>query len=806
MISTEFKILHDDLKKYKWISGWEDFEGNVFLWRRDQDGKRVIVKVPDVPKYFVINSSDFSKTEKWPHWKAAGFYTEGKRRGKYSYIYIPPTLRRSVYYSWLTDLDDMGITPLEGDVSRLQRLMIEMNLQIVSPSDDCGPRWTFYDIETDDRSSEIVIGAERIVSVAFKDGQTGEEKFFKLGNMSDEAEKVFLKNVLRHAIQYDALIGYNNVGFDDQYLKARLEYLKIDTELWRRVAKFDMFVLLERQHTFAKYDSKDRKLDTISKAVLGRGKVEHSEGIYELWENNQALLEEYNLEDVRLIFDLEAKLKTVRLVLEVLAISGSPYASGYSPYRAIDMLLLRIAQNNRQRGLQDFRYPTGYYRPEHNIGSRYNQSDSSADKRAGRSSILMEEFGIEYSAVKGALVLDVIPGLHKNVFVADFNSLYPNTMRAFNIGWNTYLPEGKEAKRFCTAPNGARFDLDQIADMSQSVETLLNQRAITRAEMKGVDDPIILTALDVRQNALKELANSHYGVLALWGGRYFNVEIAEAVTSGGRTFLPFAVEFFGAKDGHAVIGGDTDSFFLMAPEDVTNVDKIVEDYLNALHRHIKEKYNCQRPEVLKMSVEKGFRTILFIKKKNYAGKLFMQDGKPIDKMVVKGLRIVKGNTSRWGAELAKRVVSDILDGYEKDHFEYLLSSERNKLTEGNVDYKKLIISARIGKQLDEYSSELVHVVIARRLMAANVFIPNHATINYIVTDGDHKLAGLEEQEIKFGESTFDVAYYWNHDLMPQIETVLDIVFPSVDWSKYRFPKNYKKNPFRCEAPIKKLEV
>jgi DNA polymerase elongation subunit (family B) len=801
MLTTQFKFTHNDLKQYSWIGAWEE-DGDVFLWRRE-NGERKITKVTGVPRYFCIRVEDYNKTDKWPLFKANKLFTNGIKGKKYAYIYLSDDMYNNTIENWLVTLDDMGITPLEGDLRKIHRLFIEMNLRIASPNDTNPPVYCFYDIETDDRGSEINIGEDRILSIAIKDGQTGEEFFYKNNGDTDEAEKAFLKTAYSKLIKYDVVIGYNNYSFDDPYMLGRMEKLGIDPKLWRRIAKLDMFNLFERQHTFSNYDCKDRKLDTISKRLLNRGKVEHSEKIYELWENNPDKLAEYNMEDVRLIYDLEELLKSARLVMEVMAVSGTPHSIGFSPYKVIDMLLLRKAQQNRDAGKEDVRFPTAFYRPEHKLNGKFSKSALAADRRQSRGEILKDEFDIDYNDVKGALVLEVTPGLHRNVFVSDFNSLYPNTIRAFNIGWETMVPPNWDGPKN-QAPNGIYFRTDKPSSLAETLEMLLNSRAEVRAQMKNVTDPTQLTALDIRQNALKELANSGYGILALWGGRWYNHSVAESVTSGGRYFLPYAVEFFETmSENYKVVAGDTDSFFLKCPKD-TDVNSLVEEYLKSLREHIRIKFNAFRPEVLKMSVEKGASVLFIVAKKNYAMRLFMKDGKPTDKMVIKGLRLVKGNMSKWSSKLGKQMVDYILDDcYSAEFFEDFLAKERARLAEGNVDYRELIISARIGKELEDYKSELPHLRVAKRLIANGIFVPTYSTINYIITNGDSKIVAIDEREIIWGESKFDVSHYWG-EFMAMAEEYLGILYPEINWNKYQFPKNLKRTPFRCEALIKKI--
>lgn len=803
MLDKDFILQYSDLKNQRWVGTWEDYtNNNVYLWRRDKNGERRVVEVEGLSRWFYFLSEEKNKipSTTWQMWKKNGLYTIGRRLGKYSCVYS--NLNSKAYFDFINVVDNLGITPLEGDLSRSYRLMIDLGLNIAGPNEENGPKWVYYDIETDDRDVKIQIGKHRILSVATKDGQTGAEKWFYLADESDLAEEKLLADVLAELTKYDVIVGYNNFNFDDQYLSERCGLYDLDLSRWKRIGKFDFFNLLERQHTFAKYGAKDRKLDTISKAVINRGKVPHTETIYALWKNNRALLEEYNLEDVRLIFDLEKILRTVNLALEVNSISGLAYNYGYSVYRAIDNLTLRAANTNRLAGIGDFRFPSGYYRPEHSIGNN-NKNAMAGDKRKDRASLLKENYDIDYEPVHGALVLEVIPGIYENVHVADFNSLYPNTIIAFNIGLDTQITD--QAIPHCTAPNGIMFRYDVESYQAQNCRLLLERRKATRQEMKAEQNKIVYNSLDVRQNALKELANSTYGVNALWGCRYYAPQIAEAITSGGKYFLPFAVEYFEAKgDEFKVVAGDTDSFFVQMPKRA-DPEQEVTAYLELLRADLKRKFNCQNPDVLRMSVEKGMSRLLMVAKKMYAAHLTVIDGVKADKLLYKGLRLVKGNNSKWTSARMKELMETVLrKDYPSEYYENFIERCKSELIAGNIDWRQLIISARLGKSPDEYASILPHVTIAKRLIESGEHVPAYTTINYIVSGVENKkLAGLAESEVVVGESVYDATYYFNNEFLMQASEYLGIIFPEVDWwEKFAFPKNLKRNPFECKVIIK----
>src|SRR5574341_904236 len=134
-------------------------------------------------------------------------------------------------------------------------------------------------------------------------------------------------------------------------------------------------------------------------------------------------------------------------------------------------------------------------------------------------------------------------------------------------------------------------------------------------------------ALDLQQKGIKELTNSFYGACAQWGGRHYNRDVAESITSGGRMFLPFGVEYFEAR-GCRIVLGDTDSLAISIPNGA-DIDEIKDFYLKALKEKLIKENDIFLPDIFNMSVEKVFSPMLVIHKKNYIGWKIVSDGKPV---------------------------------------------------------------------------------------------------------------------------------------------------------------------------------
>ena len=148
--------------------------------------------------------------------------------------------------------------------------------------------------------------------------------------------------------------------------------------------------------------------------------------------------------------------------------------------------------------------------------------------------------------IEGGFVIDPEPGLYRNVAVFDFRSLYPSLMRTFHLDPYAHGRAGEDAIR---APNGATFSREH-AILPEVLERLFAHRQA--AKERGATHANL---------AIKILMNALFGVLGSGSCRFFDPDVANAITGFGQQILRWTREEFEAK-GYRVLYGDTDSVFV----------------------------------------------------------------------------------------------------------------------------------------------------------------------------------------------------------------------------------------------------
>jgi DNA polymerase-2 len=152
--------------------------------------------------------------------------------------------------------------------------------------------------------------------------------------------------------------------------------------------------------------------------------------------------------------------------------------------------------------------------------------------------------------VRGGAVLEPHPGLLSNVAVFDFKSLYPSLVRTFNLD-PIALRTGEAARdgSLLEAPNGARFSRDP-AILPQIIERFMERRERAKQREDHHAD-----------QAIKIMMNAMFGVFAASACRFFDPQVANAITGFGQQTLAWTRDAF-ESEGVPVLYGDTDSVFV----------------------------------------------------------------------------------------------------------------------------------------------------------------------------------------------------------------------------------------------------
>ena len=572
----------------------------------------------------------------------------------------------------------------------------------------------------------------------------------------------------------DVLSGWNSEGFDVPYTTNRVTKVlsKDDT---RRFCLFNQYpkrreyekfgrdsvtydyigrVHLDYLELYRKYTYEERhsyRLDAIAEYELDKRKTQYEGTLDQLYNNDFRTFVEYNINDCKLLDDLDKKLKFMDLA-NTLAHECTVLLQ--TTMGAVAVTEQAIINEAHRRGFQ--------------VPNRVKKDDRE-----------------ENTAAAGAYVAVPKEGIHDWIGSLDINSLYPSAIRALNMGPETIVGqlrqtltdeyiELKMAKgsSFAAAWEGIFGSLEYTAVMDQEIGTditidwengdvdvlsaaevyrliyesnqpwmlsangtiftyekegiipgLLKRWYSERKEMQAKLKDAIKAGnkveeeyWDKRQLVKKINLNSLYGAILNSGCRFFDKRIGQSTTLSGRQIVKHMASkvndvIAGEYDyrGKAIIYGDTDSCYFSAfrtlqkdiekgliPWSKENViqlyDQIAEEVNNTFPQFMLDTFHCpkSRGEVIKAGREIVAIKGLFITKKRYAVLYYDKEGKRTD---IDGK---PGKIKAMGLDLKRSDTPEFIQNFLSDVLEMVLIGKPEQEVLDHITEFRIRFKARPG--------------------------------------------------------------------------------------------------------------
>jgi DNA polymerase I len=360
-----------------------------------------------------------------------------------------------------------------------------------------------------------------------------------------------------------------------------------------------------------------------------------------------------------------------------------------------------------------------------------------------------------YVPYAGGIVLKPQAGLHENIAVLDFKSMYPNIMMAYNLSPDTYVSPSEQVPQsgvFEAPEVKHRFQKEPSGFYKEVLSYLIGVRGEIRAKMKALSAKSVeYQVLDARQKAVKVITNAAYGYAGWVGARWYRKPVAEAASAWGRYTILAAIKM--AEDaGLKVVYGDTDSLFVAYEEIKTR----------ELERQIEQK--------LGLDIERGkvYTRIFFTEaKKRYAGLL------PDGSLDIVGLEVIRGDWAEVARKVQERVLEIILKEQSAEKAADFVRTVIAELRERKVPFRDLIIWKTLTKPVEEYKVKAAHVEAAKALRSKGWTMTVGDKVGYVVLAGEGRLYDKAKPYVFAVYDEVDVEYYVSKQVVPAAARVLE---------------------------------
>ena len=685
------------MKFYTNILQW----GNSLLLREVVNGERVCRKVRYSPTlYAPVNSPTEWKTLKGQYVTPIQHNTiKEAKEWVENYKNQPELVHGSTMYSYNYIADEYP-NRINYDVDQILIVTIDI------------------EVECENGFPSPEAAAEPLLSITVKNHQSKKFVVWGVGKFQNDRDDVtyvecsdelhLIKEFLSfwESHQPDIITGWNTEFFDIPYLCNRIEKLCGEDEVkrlspWRSVFSREVFKMgrkhqvfdiqgvshldyfdLYRKFTYTAQES--YRLDHIAFVELGDRKDGNPYETFSEWyqKDFQSFIE-YNIMDVEIVDRLEDKMKLIELCLTMAYDAKVNYMDVLGSTKYWDILIYN-------------------YLREKNIVISQKKHNSKAEK------------------FEGAYVKDPQVGMHKWVMSFDLNSLYPHLIMQYNISTETLVAQEKVPnmsvdkllnkevdtsilKGVTLTPNGALFKTNKQGFLPELMQSMYNDRSKFKKLMleaqqdyENTKDPKLLKDISKYNNiqmAKKISLNSVYGAIGNVYFRYYDLLVAEAITTSGqlairwieRAVNQYLNKLLKTDNKDYVIASDTDSVYVVFDELVNKVypdgektekivsflDSVARDKIEPfmdkcytdLHQYV-NSYEQKMQMAREVIADKGIWTA----KKRYVLNVPNSEGVQYKqaKLKVMGLEVVKSSTPAPVRAKLREALSIIMNGNEKE--------------------------------------------------------------------------------------------------------------------------------------------
>ncbi|MBS7609645.1 hypothetical protein KEJ19_03620, partial [Candidatus Bathyarchaeota archaeon] len=300
---------------------------------------------------------------------------------------------------------------------------------------------------------------------------------------------------------------------------------------------------------------------------------------------------------------------------------------------------------------------------------------------------------------RGGLILSPVLGLHENVAVLDFESMFPNIIVRYNISYETVTPEGIDLSR-----KGFLGELTK-----EFLERRLHFKHMRKEFPQGSREWLWC---EQRQSALKGILVCIYGFSGCDMNRYGNVYAYAKVNEISRELLVKAIGVCRSL-GYRVLYADCDSVF------VQRDDASREDY--------ERLASCIEAEVgLPIALDRHFKFLVLLAQeadprigvtRRYFGKLMSGE------LFVRGIELRRRDYPPFIKEFEAELMGILFDAKGREDVigrQYEMAKGKviealEVLASGSVPPEKLVMTKILRKPLDSYRSLFPHVSAAMQM-------------------------------------------------------------------------------------------
>lgn len=412
--------------------------------------------------------------------------------------------------------------------------------------------------------------------------------------------------------------------------------------------------------------------------------------------------------------------------------------------------------------------------------------------------------------------------IYDDVYVFDFNSLYPSIIISLNLCYTTLLgkinsEDVNKIKKYESELDELDIDFCKILVEFDDNDNKLNKYYVYFNQNKsGILPQILLNLINKRKQCLielktdlnddnkiqlnclqliyKNLSNSIYGFLMTHNNILKDYYIASTITAFGRNIITNINNFITLD----IIYNDTDS--IMISNKNINTDMFIKTVNMYISEYINNMSKCmQNKNIVYLDFDIYYKKFILFKKKKYIG---YND----NKTVYKGITALNKINCKYIHQLYKNIIDKVFNNHvNKKNYKDVLNNLINEMCANYVSSNNLCMNYYINKNIEEYKQKNIFINLMIYLQKERKMHVNNK-LKYIYVCNKHTIEELEYFQSHNYLYEIDKFYYFKNIFKNHILEVFKLFNDNDDELNFIYNKilSYHINYFNVIKELKKV--
>lgn len=351
-----------------------------------------------------------------------------------------------------------------------------------------------------------------------------------------------------------------------------------------------------------------------------------------------------------------------------------------------------------------------------------------------------------HKADRGGFIFNPEPSIHRDVYEADFASLFPNIMVKKNISPETVCCDCCDNEKtpeldysICQEKSGFISEvLKPLVEDRQEMKDRLKEKDLSEEERKYFQGSV---------DAIKWLLVSCFGYMGHSHASYGAIKCHQAIQAFDREIMVKTKKLF-EDSGYSIAHGIIDSIWVQKDDDAESFEEVCQDITDEIDIELEPEHRFEWVAFVPRSSQKGIGTL-----NRYFGK--KEDGG----FKTAGIETEQNSVSEYTSESQMKMIEALDKDMNPEDVLDVLERRIDRLRSSEVSPENLLRAKKTSKSLEQYSVENRTVAAIKRSRRHGIDIKPGQEVEFVVRDDEAPSLNRVRLGFEVEENDYDPEFY-----------------------------------------------